>query len=182
MKHKVYRAIINYRKEEAWLNRMAQKGLHLVDYTFCRYLFEEGKPGEYIYRMELLKNMPGDPETDAYLRFMEENGVECVSTFWRWAYFRKNAGEGNFEIYSDRKDKIKHARRVIGLMLTLFFLNLGCALSNLGLGLDHLREGFLGFNAYFSALNFTVAVVLLIITVSQVRIIRDLKKDKGIME
>lgn len=182
MKHKFIKAYVNYKKEEDWLNKMAQKGLHLVDYFWLVYLFEEGKPGEYIYRLELLENVPSHPKSAAYLRFMAESGVECVSTWMRWVYFRKKASEGNFEIYSDREGKIKHAKRVIGLMLAFFLLNFGVACSNLGLGLDHLKEGFVGFNAYFSAMNFAVAVVLLIIMVSQGKIIRDLKKDTGIRE
>lgn len=182
MRRRVIKAFVNYKKEEDWLNKMAQKGLHMVDYFWFVYLFEEGEPGEYIYRLELMENVPSHPKSAAYLQFMEESGVERVSTWMRWVYFRKKASEGSFEIYSDREGKIRHAKRIIGLMLALFFLNFGCACSNLGLGLDHLKEGFVGFNAYFSALNFAVAVVLLIIIVSQVRIIRGLKKDAGIQE
>ncbi len=182
MKHRIIKAFVNYKKEEDWLNKMSQKGLHMVDYFWFVYLFEEGMPGEYIYRLELMENVPSHPGSAAYLRFMEENGVECVSTWMRWVYFRKKASEGSFEIYSDREGKIRHAKRVIGLMLALFILNFGCALSNLGLGLDYLKEGFVGFNAYFSTLNFIVAVILLTIIVAQVRIINRLKKDAGIRE
>lgn len=182
MKHRVIKAFVNYKKEEDWLNKMAQKGMHLVYYFFFLYVFEEGESGEYVYRLELLKNHPEHPESAAYLQFMEESGVECICTWMRWVYFRKKACEGGFEIYSDREGKIKHAKRVIGLMLALFLLNFGVACCNLGLGLDLLKEGFPGFNAYLSPVNFAAAVVLLTIMISQGRIIRDLNKDKEIRE
>ena len=181
MKYKFIRAFINYKKEEDWLNRMAQKGLHMLDYFFLLYVFEEGKPGDYIYRLELLKHNPSHPESVAYLRFMEESGVECVSTWVRWVYFRKKASEGNFEIYSDREGRIKHAKRIIALMLPLFVLNLSVALYNLGIGILF-GENAPTFNAYISFLNFAVAVVLLTVLISQGRIISDLRKDKGIRE
>lgn len=180
MKHSVWKIYVNYEKEEKWLNSMAQKGMHMVDYTFCRYLFEEGEPGKYIYRIELLKEMPSHPESVAYLRFMEESGVEVVSTYMRWVYFRKKASEGSFEIYTDRAGKIKHAKRILGLVGVLFVLNLAVALDNLVIGLTSDRG--IHFNAYLSVLNFTVAAVLLTIIVAQCRIIRNQKKDKGIRE
>lgn len=177
MKYKAYKIYINYVNEEKWLNSMAQKGMHMVDYTFCRYLFEEGSPGEYIYRLELLKEMPSHPESAAYLKFMEESGVEVVSTYLRWVYFRKKASEGAFEIYTDRIGKIKHARRVIGLAGTLFILNFGVACWNLGIGLS--RDTF---NMFVSIINFAAAAFLLTVIVSQCRIIRTQKKDAGIQE
>ncbi|MEI6100209.1 MAG: DUF2812 domain-containing protein [Eubacteriales bacterium] len=180
MMHGVWKIYVNYEKEEKWLNSMAQRGMHMVDYTFCRYLFEEGTPGEYIYRIELFKHMPSHPESASYLKFMEESGVEVVSTYMRWVYFRKKASEGSFEIYTDRQGKIKHAKRVIGLVSALFILNFAVALDNLFIGLTSDRGIY--FNAYLSVLNFTVAAVLLTIIIAQCRIIRRQKKDTGIRE
>ena len=179
MKYVIRRLFMSYEKEEKWLNQMAQKGMHLVDYTFWRYLFEEGEPGEYIYRIELLKELPGHPESAAYLKFMEESGVEEVSTYMRWVYFRKKASEGSFEIYTDRKGKIKHAWRVISLIGVLCVLNFIIACYNLGLGVVVERYHF---NAYFSIFNFTVGALLVPILVSQLRIIIRQKRDMKIRE
>lgn len=81
MKHVVRKLFANFEKEEKWLNEMASKSLNLVDYSFGRYLFEEGTPGEYIYRIELLKEDPMHAESKAYINFMEDSGVECVATY-----------------------------------------------------------------------------------------------------
>jgi hypothetical protein len=181
MKHSVWKLFINFEKEEKWLNTMAQKGMHMVSYTFCRYLFEEGAPGKYIYRLELLKELPGHPESTAYLKFMEESGVEVVDTYLRWVYFRKKASEGSFEIYTDREGKIKHAKRIISLVGILCALNLTVASYNLGLGLSDVMERHY-FNAYFSILNFTVGALMIPIIISQCRIIIKQKRDMKIRE
>ena len=55
----VYRFYSDYEKEERWLNEMASRGWHLVRYRLGGYHFEQGEPGEWIYRIELL---PADPQ------------------------------------------------------------------------------------------------------------------------
>lgn len=105
--------------------------------------------------------------------------MECVCTYLRWAYFRKRASEGAFEIYTDREGKISHAKRVLALALPLFALNLFVAMSNLGMGL---ADGRPKFNIYLSVLNGAVAGVLLTVIVAQGRLIYALKKDRKIRE
>lgn len=115
MRHVVYKyfSIGAYEKEEKWLNEMSAKGMQLVDVSFgIRYVFEEGISGEYIYRLELLENLPSNVESIAYLRFLEETGVEHVASYLRWVYLRKKASDGSFEIYSDIDSKIKHYKRI----------------------------------------------------------------------
>lgn len=147
MKHIIWKPYWNYEKEEAWLNEMAAKGLALTDYSWCRYVFEECPRGEYTYRIELLDNWPTHPESMAYIRFVEETGVECVATYMRWVYFRKKSADGPFDIYSDIDSRIAHYKRVntfwsvfaglefaIGIMNVTTGIGAASAL-NLGLGL-----------------------------------------------
>ena len=74
----------DYDKEEEWLNKMAAMGLAMTGVGFARYTFKEGAPGEYIYRLQLLENLPGHTESVQYLRFLEETGVEHVASMNRW--------------------------------------------------------------------------------------------------
>jgi hypothetical protein len=74
MKHKVIRFFLDFTKEEQWLNEMAAKGLQLISVSAPQYVFEEGMPGEYIYRLELLEKAPGSAEGRTYLSFVEEPG------------------------------------------------------------------------------------------------------------
>ena len=46
----------DFDREEDWLNAWAARGLALVDVCGIRYVFEEGAPGEYEYRLELLEH------------------------------------------------------------------------------------------------------------------------------
>ena len=75
MMTKIPKAYVSYDKEEAWLNEMAAKGLMLVHYSWCTYFFQEGIPGEYTYRLELLENLPSHPESQRYLDFMRDAGL-----------------------------------------------------------------------------------------------------------
>ena len=111
------RTVINkifwdYEKEENWLNEMSAKGLALVDYFLIRYVFSDSAPGEYIYRIELLKERGSRPESKKYIAFMEESGAEHIASYMWWAYFRRRASEGRFDIYSDIDSKIAYYKRI----------------------------------------------------------------------
>lgn len=101
-----------HEKEEAWLNQMSAMGLQLVGVNFPRYTFEEGAPGEYAYRLELLEHWPGAPESAAYIRFLEETGVEHIGSVLRWVYFRKKVADGPFDLYSDIDSRLRHYGRI----------------------------------------------------------------------
>lgn len=121
--HKFY-TIGQYEKEEKWLNEMSAKGMQLTDVGFCRYCFEKGMPGEYIYRLELLDHLPQHPESASYISFVEETGIEYVGSMIRWVYFRKKAQDGSFELYSDTESKLNHYKRIrcIADILTVIVL------------------------------------------------------------
>jgi hypothetical protein len=113
---------LDYEKEEAWLNEMSSKGYAFTGMTFGgRYIFDECSPGEYAYRKELLEKRPGDPDSKEYLRFMADNGAECVFLYYRHAYFRRKAKEGRFDIYSSIDSRLQYYRRV-----KRFFLPFTC--------------------------------------------------------
>ncbi len=132
MKFKVIRKFfIDFEAEEAWLNQMAAKGLHLAQYSFPSYFFEQGDPGKYTYRLELLQHMPSHPESQAYIEFLEDSGVECVATHIRWAFFRKQSSDGPFELYTDNPQKIAHYQRLLALFSVIGGMNLIIGLSNL---------------------------------------------------
>lgn len=124
MKHIFWKAYWNYEKEEKWLNEMAAKGMALTDYSWCRYVFTETPCNEYTYRIELLAHMPSHPESLAYLRFLEENNIEIVATYFRWVFLRKKSSEGTFDIYTDIESQMKHFKRVNLLWTTFMWIEL----------------------------------------------------------
>jgi len=158
MKHIVYKLFWNYEKEEAWLNKMSAMGLAMTDYSWCKYVFADTPENEYIYRIELLDELPAHPESVAYIRFMEENGVEHISSYARWVYFRKKSSEGTFDIYSDIESKIKHYNRIHVFWSTIMFVELTIGLSNITIGMSGWWSGH-----GISLLNLIVGVVLILL-------------------
>ncbi len=78
--------------------------------------------------------MPTHPESIAYIKFLEQSGIECVATFMRWAFFRRKSSEGAFDMYSDIESKIKHFKRINLLWTTLMIVELSAGLANLIIG------------------------------------------------
>lgn len=109
-------------KEEKWLNECSAKGLHLCDVGVFRYTFEEGTPGAYSHKLELLENWPTHPESVAYIRFLEDTGVEMVGSILRWVYFRKKTVDGPFDLFSDLDSRIKHLNRILMLFIPFMII------------------------------------------------------------
>ncbi len=128
MRHKVSRLFLDFEKEEKWLNEMSAKGYQFISYCIPQYLFDEGEPGEYTYRIELMDNLPSHIEGQAYIRFVEETGAECVDTYWRWAYFRRKSTDGPFDMYTDLSSRLKHYHRIMALVGTIAIIEVAIAL------------------------------------------------------
>ncbi len=122
----------DFDKEEKWLNEMSAKGLHLVSVGFCTYVFEEGNPGDYTIRLELLDYLPTHPESEQYIKFVETTGAEYLGSVMRWVYFRKSGKEAGFNLYSDIDSRIRHLNRILCLLGVIAALEFGISMSNLG--------------------------------------------------
>ena len=145
----------DFDKEQAWLNEMAAKGLAMISYGWCRYDFEETDPGEYRVAIELLPHNPNHPESERYLRFLEETGVEMVGSWMRWIYVRKKADGGEFELLSDRKSKVEHLVRILLLVGIGGGLNLYNGVYNLFLWTQFHQ----GISIFGSCLGFTISLL-----------------------
>ena len=179
----VRKLYMDYGKEEAWLNAMAAKGLALTHYSWCRYVFEETDPGKYIYRIELLGKKPSDPESAAYLRFIEGTGVEIVSTYLRWVYLRRKASEGSFDLYSDVASKLAHGRRVTALYTTLMLIELAAGSPNVVLSVTLHGDHVSSMNLFIGLLCIALGVVFLTrLLLPQLRRMKRLSREQGIRE
>jgi|SRR5699024_1051752 len=162
------KVFFSYVSEENWLNKMAAKGYHLVKYTFWRYHFEQGEPGAYEYRLELLENSPDSEESQEYLDFMEDAGIDCVDTHQNWVYFRKKATDEPFEIYTDSPSKQRHLNRIISSLALVAFVNLFLAFIN-SLNDNPARS--------FAIINWIVTLVLGVIILRYVKLKRDIRES-----
>lgn len=122
-KYRVFMAW-EHEKEEAWLAEMGAQGWHLETVQLIRYTFVKGEPGQYQYRLEMLPQLPGHPESIRYLEFMAETGAEVIATYLRWVYFRKKNDGTPFEIYSDNASRLAHYQRINRLLLPVLCLEL----------------------------------------------------------
>lgn len=118
----VYRLFYDFEKEERWLNQMAARGWMMRSFVMGVYHFSKSAPGEYIYRIELLPRRVKAAESQVYLQFLEESGIEVVATWIRWVYYRRKASEGAFDIYSDIESRMAHYKRVLQMFMPLAVL------------------------------------------------------------
>ncbi|WP_151735173.1 DUF2812 domain-containing protein ['Paenibacillus yunnanensis' Narsing Rao et al. 2020] len=182
-----------HEKEEAWLNAMAAKGMMLTGVAGFKFTFEDDNPGKYTYRLELLDYPPTHPECTAYIKFMEETGIEHVGSVRRWVYFRRPAREGAFELYSDLDSKMRHYKRItsisntVTLLMLIGFLVSGISWSLHAADAGWSRELFSINDPYFWALFY--AVMLLVIAsiiyfnvFAVRRSLRRLKKERKLSE
>lgn len=170
--------IWNYDKEEDWLNDMSSKGLQLVNPGIARYTFEEGTPGEYQYRIEFLDHWPNHPESDAYIRFMEEAGVEYMGSVKNWVYFRKKASDGPFDLFNNIDSRLNHIRKIFRLMAFLTPLMLYWVVYTFTYGTKHFDTPM-----FFCAVLFSVmSCFMLYGTVKLGLKIRKLKLERRIHE
>ena len=165
-------------REEKWLNEMAAKGLSLVAVGYCRYEFEDCTPGEYQYRIELLKHNPSHPESQQYIKFIEDTSAEQVGSYMRWVYFRKKTADGPFDLFSDLESRINHLNRIISLLFGLGVFNLGAAIYNLIVAFSLSSV----INGLACAIAVTVSIPLTIGTCKLCRKRQKLKADQKIFE
>jgi hypothetical protein len=174
----VHRLYWDFEKEERWLNEMAAKGEDLVRYRLGSYHFERGEPGEWVYRIELIPSRPGSEAGRDYLSFLRGTGVEVVSTHLRWAYLRRSAALGPFELFSDLESRIGHYRRVIALFTIIIAALVPAAVSNI---LSLRGSGGLIFLVPLAA----VAAAWAVLAVQDVRLarrVRSLKAERQVYE
>ena len=140
MKHIIRIMSWDFDKEERWLNDMSAKGLALKYYSWCRYVFVDAPLNEYTYRIELLKYPPYHSESEEYIRFLNESGVEYITSNKRWIYLRKKTSDGKFDIYSDIHSKIKHYQRILKFWISSMMLDFAFGVFNIIIGLKNLSK------------------------------------------
>jgi hypothetical protein len=178
MEHIVRKIYYDYEKEEIWLNEMSAKGMALTGYSWCRYVFTETANNEYTYRLELLENSPKHADSIAYIKFLEETGVEYVAKYMRWVYLRKKSSEGAFNIYSDIESKIIHYKRINIIWNSVMWLEFVIALMNIAIGILDLSN----LNIFISIAPILLGIGLLRAGSQNRKKIKKLKQEMSISE
>ena len=100
---------------ENWLNEQSSKGMQLVRIGFWGCYFEEDHTNKYVHKIELLKNPRKSIESQNYLNFLKEAGIEIIPMKWiwnRWVWLKNKSTDKQLDIYSDIDSKIEHYTRI----------------------------------------------------------------------
>lgn len=179
MKKVKYRFYVDHEKEEQWVNEMSREGWHLERFIVFRYSFVKGKPGAYIYRNELLNGLTSSEKND-YLDFLKGSGIEVVHKFGGWAYLRKKASDGTFEIYTDTASKISYYNRILNLFTILLLCNLVMGIFNLNISDSASYTG--AISSTMGVISIAVAILIAFPTIKVYRRKNILKKQQNIFE
>ncbi len=98
--------------QEAWFEELSMQGLHLknLDWSGCEFV--QGKPQNYVYRLDYQDSLKQNRAE--YLRLFTDMGWEYLGELEGWQYFRKPAQPGEqTEIYTDPGTKIQKYRRYL---------------------------------------------------------------------
>lgn len=178
MKKVIYRLFMDYEKEEAWLNEMSAKGLHLVKYQFARYTFEVGQPGEYQYKIQLLEQLPSHPDSQNYLQFLEEIGVQQVDSTMRWVYLRAKTSDQINLIHPDVKCRLVQQKMIFKLFCTLLFVEFCCLIPNIINLIRHQMTP----TIFFISILLLIIIVIIRLTLRSFRKIKKLEQEAMIFE
>lgn len=154
-------------KQEAWLQEMSAKGLHLKSVGLGLYYFEEGPLQKYAYRLD--HQLGTQKDFAEYLELFDAAGWEYIGKFNGWQYFRKpmKAG-GNMEIYTDSESKVeKFQQRLKFLALTTpgFFVVFFGALERYPVWFAVLLVSVISASILYSAIN----ALMIIIRINQLK-------------
>lgn len=113
-------------KETKWINEMAEKGYAMAGFFAGVYIFEECRPGEYLYQIDITEGF-FYVHSD-YREFMNGAGVEIVCVWGPWVILRRKALEGPFELYTDTESRIEHYTKIRDKFQVMTILELVCLL------------------------------------------------------
>ena len=103
-------------KQEAWLREMSRQGLHLKEPgAFGRFLFVQGRAGEYSYCLDYNRGKP----SENYLQLIRDAGWEYLGKQAGWHYWRKEVLNGQaHELFTDVGSKIQKYQRLLAGYIT----------------------------------------------------------------
>lgn len=107
-----YFTIADFELEEQWINEMSRRGWHLVSTNGLIFRFEQGQPGEYVYKIDMPDAIGAARRAD-YEHFMAECGVEVVARFKEWIFLRRRASEGPIETADNTRAQLSLVNRAV---------------------------------------------------------------------
>ena len=104
--------IAEYEQEEQWINEMAHDGWALTAVGFCRFIFRRTRPGEFIYKLDMVERTTQDEVKESYFNFLTECGIRIVGEYKDWIYLQKRAADGPFDMKNDTYAKLRKVNKI----------------------------------------------------------------------
>ena len=104
--------IAEYEQEEQWINEMARDGWALTAVGFCRFIFRRTRPGEFIYKLDMVERTTQDELKESYFNFLTECGIRIVGEYKDWIYLQKRAADGPFDMKNDTYAKLRKVNKI----------------------------------------------------------------------
>lgn len=167
-----FRMFYDKEKGTRWLNKMSEKGYAMTGFFAGFWQFDTCEPGKYTYQIDFSDRF-GSAGTD-YREFMKETGIEVVQCWGPWVYLRKEASEGEFQLYTDVDSNIEHYTKI----LRMFKIATGFELIALIIEMIHAISGN-PFAATFTFLLCALIIAMLNVITRTRQTIAELKERKG---
>lgn len=87
-----------------------------------------------------MNNAPKHAESLKYIEFLEESGVEVITSYMNWIYLRRKTAEGEFEIYSDIESRISHYKKIAFIWTALMWMEFLIGFANIFTGIANYLE------------------------------------------
>ena len=163
-----------HEKEEQWLNEMSKQGYQLAKVDFINYQFEEDHRHSFEHQLVYVGEKYSDDQALDSQVFSKDEHVEHVLTANGWAYLRRNADLGKFELYADIASKVKNYSNVMTIVVNMGVANLLVVISNL--------LNLLGLSVYMIIGQAIICLFVLFIVIQLSIRINKLKKGRRYLE
>ncbi len=98
MKKKVFKFFLSPKKEEAWLNKMADQGWGVVEKKIFSYVFAEVPPNQYSYKLVIIdpeaKYLKEDSEEE--VTYLELADAKVVDRSYSWSILQREKDKGSY--------------------------------------------------------------------------------------
>lgn len=154
-----FRYYVDMESEQAWLQKMANRGWALQNLFLGFYTFERCEPGQYRYQMDLIEEY----NRHKFEAFLNEINVETVCYWNNWVYLRRDSAKGEFQMYTDAETRIEQYKRIKKKYTLMLVIDLCVfpSMINTILRMDGFTTIAGGFMTVIAAIVISLIVVLL---------------------
>lgn len=159
-------------KEIIWLNKLAEDGWAMTGMFLGFYSFEKVEKGKYKYQIDVSDSLFHVSRN--YREFMQDMNIEVVDVWGPWVFLRKEAGDTEFELYTDIDSRIKHYTKIRNIFKVATIAEAVCAIMELLAAMNGFVWGY-----PLALLLLALMLIFANVAMKMNNIILDLKEKNG---